>query len=322
MDHLTDLISTSDIAKILEHIHAIIAVVDRNGTLLAWNPMFAECKRDILSSSNLEDLLPSQDKEWVYIKLGSRTEEHWVAEFPIQGDIPPTLCACLLVPISNDRMIFIAQRIETENALLEVVEKLNRQVRLFQVESEYTKKLARNKQIELESVIAQAAEVAQTDALTILFNRRAIIRELQKEVQRSERYGSKLSVSILDVDHFKSINDTYGHAIGDEVLRQVAHQLREGVREPDIVGRYGGEEFIIVLPNSDSIAAGEQADRICKHMSSTTLQVKEHVVQVTLSIGIAQMRHGEDTWDILLNRADNAMYAAKDKGRSCWVVAK
>ena len=138
------------------------------------------------------------------------------------------------------------------SAFQEVVERLNRQVKLFQIESEVTKKIARNKQIEMEAVMVQAQEVAQIDALTFLLNRRMIVRELQDEVLRAERYNSLLSISVVDVDHFKAVNDTYGHSVGDEVLRQVAYQLQDHIRHPDIVGRYGGEEFLILLPNSDA----------------------------------------------------------------------
>lgn len=322
MRYLADMLSPGDLEKIFEQIHAGIALVDKNGLLLTWNSAFNLCKENKTGLYNLAHFFPLKDKEWLRLKITAGMEEHWVGEFPIQGEATAILCDCALLPLSENRVLFIAERIETESELLRVVEKLNRRVRLFQVESEHSKKLARNKQIELESVIAQANEVAQTDALTILLNRRAIIRELQQEVFRAERYGSMLSVSIVDVDHFKFINDTYGHTIGDEVLKQVAERLRDSIRTPDIVGRYGGEEFIIVLPNSDARAASEQASRLCKQMSEKVIRVKEHDIQVTLSIGVAQLRGGEDTWDILLNRADNAMYEAKKRGRACWVVAE
>ena len=164
--------------------------------------------------------------------------------------------------------------------------------------------------------------MAQMNALSFLLNRRMIVKELQDEVLRAERYHSLLSVSIVDVDNFKAVNDTHGHPIGDEVLRQVALQLRESIRHPDMVGRYGGEEFLIILPNSDAHAAGEQAMRLCKQVRETVVHAKGHDVNVTLSIGIAQYRIDVDTWDTLLSRADNAMYEAKVNGRDRWSAAK
>ena len=191
---------------------------------------------------------------------------------------------------------------------------------MFRLESEAAKKIARNKQVEMESVMIQAREVAQIDPLTFLLNRRMIVKELQSEVIRAVRYNSPLSISVMDIDYFKSVNDTYGHLVGDEVLRQVAYQLRDHTRQPDIAGRYGGEEFLILLPNSDLKAAAEQASRLCRQISQAVVQVQEHSIHVTVSIGIAQFRHEVDTWDTLLNRSDNAMYEAKRAGRNRWVV--
>ena len=123
------------------------------------------------------------------------------------------------------------------------------------------------------------------------------------------------------MDKFKLVNDTYGHPVGDEVLKQIACQLRDHIRHPDTVGRYGGEEFLILLPNSNAIAATKQAIRLGKEIREMVVTIKEHKLKVTVSIGIAQFKAGVDTWDTLLNRADNAMYEAKNNGRDCWFVA-
>jgi diguanylate cyclase (GGDEF)-like protein len=133
-----------------------------------------------------------------------------------------------------------------------------------------------------------------------------------------------LSISVVDVDHFKAVNDTYGHPVGDEVLRQIAGLLQDDIRHPDIVGRYGGEEFLILLPSSDANAASEQAARLCKRMREMIIPINHggQTLNITISIGVAQFQQGVDTWDSLLNRADNAMYAAKNNGRDGWVIAK
>jgi diguanylate cyclase (GGDEF)-like protein len=127
---------------------------------------------------------------------------------------------------------------------------------------------------------------------------------------------------VADVDFFKRVNDDYGHMIGDELLKHVASQLRDHIRHPDLVGRYGGEEFLILLPNTTSEEAAEQAARLCKYVRESKLHFNEHVLGVTISIGVAQYQPGMDTWDTLLNRADNAMYEAKNGGRDRWCVAK
>lgn len=322
MEKLAEIITTQDVEKIFDAIHAMVALVESDGSLVSWNSAFESCKKMSPPAVNLNELFSKNDKSMLHGKLSSGMPNHWAVEFPLDGPLPSKYCDCVFIPMENGRVLFIAERMESDIALQEMIESLNRRVKLFQIESDFSKKLARNKQIEMDAVMVQASEVAHVDPLTFLVNRRTIIKELQDEVLRAERYHSMLSVSIVDVDKFKAVNDTYGHPIGDEVLRQVAHQLSESIRHPDVVGRYGGEEFLIILPNSDSKAAVEQASRLCKQVRECVVQAKEHQVNITLSIGVAQFRLGVDTWDTLLSRADNAMYEAKNDGRDRSAVAK
>lgn len=321
MEQLAQLISTKDVGIIFEHIHAMIVLVESDGTLVSWNPAFNSYKRIFSSANKLEDFFSQKGKNQVISKLAAKKKHSWVADILLNEEEQTLSFGCLLVQLSDERMLFIAEQIKSNPVHLEALEHLNRQVKLFRIESEFTKKLARNKQVELEAVMVQASEVSQIDALTFLVNRRMIVRELQSEVIRAERYNNPLSISILDIDHFKNVNDTYGHLAGDEALRQVAYQLRDHIRHPDMAGRYGGEEFLILLPNSDLNAAVEQASRLSKQVRETIIQVEDHTLNITISIGIAQFRNGEDTWETLLNRADNAMYEAKNNGRNRWVVA-
>jgi diguanylate cyclase (GGDEF)-like protein len=192
------------------------------------------------------------------------------------------------------------------------------------LETEYqkTKRTLEIREIEVRAILAQAHELANTDVLTFLPNRRKIISSLQEEVIRSNRYGTALSISILDLDLFKNVNDTYGHTTGDEVLRSVAARLREQIRHPDTIGRYGGEEFLIVLPNSQLQAAAEQASRLCQQIRKTQIDANKHVLSVTISIGVAQFRVGQENWEGFLHRADEALYQAKNAGRDRWMVAE
>ena len=204
-------------------------------------------------------------------------------------------------------------------------EKYNKLLGDFQyVESELkkAKRALEIKEIELKAVLAQAHEIKNTDVLTYLPNRRKIIVDLQEEVIRSTRYGVPLSISLVDIDHFKQINDTYGHLIGDDVLRNLAARLSGQIRSPDTLGRYGGEEFLIVLPNSESKAAVEQASRLCQYIRAMQVESNDHSLSITISIGIAQYRHGLENWEQFLHRADMALYKAKDNGRDQWAVAE
>ena len=201
-------------------------------------------------------------------------------------------------------------------------QKLLEDFQKMEVEFQKTKRALDIREIEVKSILVQAHELANIDALTYLPNRRKIIVELQEEVIRSNRYGTPLSISILDIDHFKKVNDTYGHTTGDETLRSVAARLREHIRHPDTIGRYGGEEFLIVLPSSKAEAATKQASRLCSEVRGLQIEANDKVLSVTISIGIAQFRIGQENWEGFLHRADEALYKAKDGGRDRWVVAE
>jgi diguanylate cyclase (GGDEF)-like protein len=178
------------------------------------------------------------------------------------------------------------------------------------------------KQEEIEHVVTQANEVSHTDALTYLPNRRQVINDLQRQVLHADRYKTPFTISMLDVDYFKQINDTYGHAVGDDALRELSTILQEHVRMPDIVGRIGGEEFLILLPNSSAQAASEQAMRLCRHLREHDMDLKGNPVHMTVSIGIAEYQIGLESWNKLLSRADAALYEAKNSGRDRWAIAE
>jgi diguanylate cyclase (GGDEF)-like protein len=212
--------------------------------------------------------------------------------------------------------------VPVDDDLNEKYQKLLEDFQKLEAEFQKTKRALEIREIEVKSILIQAHELANIDALTFIPNRRKIIVELQEEVIRSNRYGTPLSISILDIDHFKMVNDTYGHTTGDETLRSVVARLREHIRQPDTIGRYGGEEFLIVLPSSEAKAAAEQASRLCKDIRNTKIEANDHVLSVTVSVGIAQFRIGQENWEGFLHRADEALYKAKDGGRDRWVVAE
>jgi len=322
MKKLAELISASDAGEVLEHIQAMVALIERDGTLVSWNRAFESYKEKWPLAVSLQDCFAETEKAKIQSSLNICQQDWFVIEFGIDTEEKFIFCECKFIPLANGRAFFIAERSDTDSALQEIIQRLNRRAKMFQLESESAKKIAFKKQTEVEGVVAQANEISLVDALTFLPNRRRIIRELQDEVLRADRYGTKLSVSMADVDLFKKVNDTYGHLSGDEVLRHVGYTLREHIRHPDIAGRYGGEEFLILLPNTTSAEAAEQAERLCKYVRETKVHVNNHVLSVTISIGVAQFQHGVDTWDTVLNRADNAMYDAKRKGRDCWSVAE
>jgi diguanylate cyclase (GGDEF)-like protein len=164
----------------------------------------------------------------------------------------------------------------------------------------------------------ELSEVSSRDALTGLFNRSYVVEQIDSELNRALRFGSPMSVLMLDIDHFKRINDTWGHAAGDEVLKTVGRLLRESCRVYDVPGRYGGEEFCIMLPETLPGNTAVVAERIRNRLESTPLPCGSGSAVVTASFGIAGMESADAVLSAsaLIERADRALYAAKNQGRN------
>ncbi len=158
----------------------------------------------------------------------------------------------------------------------------------------------------------QAEKMAETDPLTNIFNRRKLSRLLDQEIQRVERYDRFLSIALLDIDHFKRVNDTYGHDTGDYVLRRITELIKENIRITDILARYGGEEFVIILPETEVKGASRQIERMKKTIEKTSF---DGVGNLTISAGITSYTGG-DSCKSMITRADKALYLAKEKGRN------
>jgi two-component system cell cycle response regulator len=160
-------------------------------------------------------------------------------------------------------------------------------------------------------------QLAHTDPLTQALNRRALAVRLSAEMERARRYESVITLLMLDLDHFKTINDTKGHLAGDDVLREVAHLLKESVRSVDVVARYGGEEFVVVLPETPQIGAVKFAERMRERIAEISFVQAHGGVSLTASIGVASFPGQEImTVDDLFARADEALYRAKALGRN------
>ena len=167
----------------------------------------------------------------------------------------------------------------------------------------------------------QLERLATTDALTGLYNRRHFMVALEGEWSRFHRYYRSTSVLMLDIDHFKAINDRYGHAVGDEAIRAVANACLEGKRKSDIVSRIGGEEFAVLLPETSLSRAKTVAERIRKRIAAKTLEAHNETFRVTASIGVAEASVSMFGMEALMNAADQALYRAKAEGRDrsvCW----
>jgi two-component system, cell cycle response regulator len=172
--------------------------------------------------------------------------------------------------------------------------------------------------IELQSSLIQAKEAmahqAMHDPLTGILNRRAILHTVEKEISRAKRSSASLSIGMLDVDHFKQVNDTHGHQVGDDVLCGIIRCIQSCLRDYDYIGRYGGEEFLVIAPGCAGSPAENLYKRLCVRVAQHPIATRDRSISVTVSIGVAE-GNGESTVDAILTAADAALYRAKDEGR-------
>ncbi len=313
MSELSTLFAQYGVEIFLKSTSLLVALLAKDGTLISWNPSFDLRKQSQVEKTHLKDFLISSSEDlfdqFLVTTLDQRIRTKGELEFA--GETRNDNFICLFIPMPGQRVLLIAEPVALPSDLETVMAELQR-----------TKRILTIKETELKAVIAQADEVSHTDALTFLPNRKQIIGDLQREVIFSDRYGTPLTISMVDIDFFKKINDTYGHIVGDHVLRTLAGELRDHIRHPDTIGRYGGEEFVIVLPHSTAKAATEQAQRLCKHVRSLLIKSGEKEIALTISIGIAQYKIHQEDWEVLLSRADAALYQAKNNGRDQWAVSE
>jgi diguanylate cyclase (GGDEF)-like protein len=176
--------------------------------------------------------------------------------------------------------------------------------------------------IEIEQLRADLARLAMIDPLTAILNRRAFMLEYERELSRCMREKTGLALAIFDLDHFKDVNDTYGHLVGDKVLRRVADTLRASLRGHDVIGRYGGEEFALLMPGADTTAALAGTERARLAVGERPIQAGSLRIPITVSAGVAAAGSAGADWESLLRSADAALYEAKRSGRNRVVAAQ
>lgn len=177
-------------------------------------------------------------------------------------------------------------------------------------------------QRQLTSTNNELERLVDIDFLTGLYNRRFFNLQISKEDHRTDRYSRSYGIMILDIDHFKLINDTYGHLTGDEILKQFAHRIKENIRTSDIGCRYGGEEFAIIIPEVKPMQAYEMGEKIRHKIASIPFKGNGDDIEITTSIGIAiKSYENKVNAEELINKADKALYQAKSTGRNRTVMA-
>jgi two-component system, cell cycle response regulator len=178
--------------------------------------------------------------------------------------------------------------------------------------------------VEMQAALIESRErlthQATHDPLTGILNRRAILDRLREELSRAGRNSDVLAVGMCDIDHFKQVNDTYGHQTGDDILCGLTQILSGSLRAYDSIGRIGGEEFLVIAPMKAGMDFMSPFTRLCASVAESKIATKSGIVPITVSIGVARAAT-ESTVDEVLGAADAALYRAKDRGRNCVVYA-
>jgi diguanylate cyclase (GGDEF)-like protein len=295
---------------VIENLNVGLFIVNRDFEVVLWNRFMAVHSgkgADEVVGRNLFDVFPELPRRWLQQKLRSVfllknaaftawEQRPYLFKFPhnrpITGGVDSMRQNCTFQPIegADGEVAYVC-------------------VSIFDMTdaSIYQEKLQETKR-ELE-------EISVRDGLTRLFNRRYLEDCLYHEFDRVRRYGGQLSVIILDIDHFKYINDSYGHPAGDAVLIHLASVLKDNLRASDIAGRYGGEEFAILLPNTDPPGAARLTERIRAHIAAEPPHHDAMTVPFSVSIGIAGLTDQVADPEALIKNADLALYYAKENGR-------
>lgn len=185
--------------------------------------------------------------------------------------------------------------------------------------AEYAAQLERNNS-ELTILLKKLEVMAAIDPLTGIFNRREAVNRINEEISRYKRNGKEFSILMVDIDDFKNVNDTYGHEIGDCVIKHVVEVIRNHLRQHDLVSRWGGEEFLILLPETDAFGARSAAEKIRARIEESSVEVRGIRISVTVTIGGTEYNPALDP-DANINRADESLYAGKNKTKNCVVMA-
>lgn len=297
--------------RVIDRVDTGILIVDPQMNIQLWNQFMvthSQRSAEEVLGRNLFECFPELPKRWFERKLNgvlilknqaftSWQQRPYLFRFShnrqVTGGVDHMYQDCTLMPIFNDdgevTAICISIKDVTEVGIYET---------------------------RLKEALAQLEIASHTDGLTRLFNRAHWEDRFRQEVDRIQRYGGKLSLLMFDLDHFKAINDTYGHQAGDEVLRKVSSRLNRVLRNVDVAGRYGGEEFCIYLPATDLSGGEYVAERVRKAMARTPVVHEGQEIAVSISLGVTEFTDPAQNHERLIKEADEALYYAKEHGRN------
>ncbi|RTZ18086.1 sensor domain-containing diguanylate cyclase [Vibrio aquaticus] len=297
--------------QIIGDLDAGLIVVDHEYKVCAWNSFmqsYSGITADKILGKVLFDVVPDLPEAWLRrkintsFKLNSRGFSCW-------EDRPYLFKFKNFSPISNS----LAEM--RQNVTFSPLTSVNGEVSHVSLIINDVTDIAKNK-IHLIDSNEKLSNLSRTDGLTQLFNRRYWENCLQNEYERCQLSGSTSTVVIFDIDHFKRVNDTYGHTVGDQVIRHTADELRKASRASDICGRYGGEEFTVILPDTCASQALYFTERLRKKIEKSVVSCEGHNVKYTMSLGICELSPNQTSYMNWLEHADKALYFSKENGRN------
>ena len=296
---------------IVQGIDVGVVVLDREYRIQVWNTFM----------ENRSGRQPNEVHGKVFFSLFPEVEEEWfrhkVESVATLGTPAFTIWEQrpYLVRFKNYQPITGQEDFMYQNTVLLPLHGVNTTVEHICLIIYDVTNVATNKQ-QLQAVNQQLKYLSRTDRLTGLNNRGYWEECLQHEYARHRRYQSMAALVMFDIDHFKAVNDTYGHQAGDKVIQAVAEVMREQVRDTDYPGRYGGEEFVVLLPDVDSAGAMLFAERLRQRIESLLVTYENQSIPFTISLGVADLSYPTSGHQQLIERADQALYASKEGGRN------
>ena len=295
---------------LVDRINVGIFTVTADGTVLQWNRFLHAHTRvapEEVVGRNLYRCFPDLPREWLERKLRSVfviknfaftswKQRPYLFRFegqrPVSGGAEAMRQDCAFIPLVHDGEVKAVSV-----AILDATDTYESQTRL-------------------DTTLAMLAAQSERDALTGVYNRRKLTELLELEVKRALRYSQKFGLIMLDIDHFKKVNDTHGHLVGDEAIKHVAQRALATLRATDVVARYGGEEFVVFLPGEDVAGAALAAERLREAARKPFKTLAEVDLTLTISLGVTGFRPEAADPQALLAEADRALYASKQGGRN------
>jgi diguanylate cyclase (GGDEF)-like protein len=296
---------------IVQSIDVGVVVLDRNYKVEVWNT-FMENRSGRLPSEAYEQsffsLFPEVDEEWFRHKVDG-VVTLGTPSFTIWEQRP------YLVRFKNYQPVTGQEEFMYQNTTLLPLRATNGEIAHICLIIYDVTNVALNRR-QLLTANKELQRLSSTDRLTGLYNRGHWEESLQREYARHRRYGSFAALVMFDIDHFKKINDTYGHQAGDQVIQRVAEVVREHIRSVDIAGRYGGEEFAVLMPDTELRGAAIFAERLRRSVEALQVSHEGQVITFTISLGVADLRSPSKDYKQLIEWADQALYASKKGGRN------